>query len=251
VRRMLMTMNAYSEGSRALLLATASFVDRAHTESDAKKAEGLMHLVEVLTPLCKAYVSYRAFDVTDLAIMIHGGYGYCTEYQVEGLLRDVKIAAIYEGTNGIQALDLLGRKVARRGGVMFMSTIGWLNTFIARYKKDETVGEMVKAVEEAKNLLAMVTMELGGIGRKDVYYPALCASPYLELFGDVVFGRLLVEQAAIAAEKLSSDVSAGEKKFYDGKIKTAEFFVKQLLPRTEMLAATIRSGDRTALEMEF
>ncbi|MFT5430173.1 MAG: alkylation response protein AidB-like acyl-CoA dehydrogenase [Myxococcota bacterium] len=251
VRRMLLTMKAFSEGSRSLLLTTASLVDRAHTTADEKKAAHYMNIVEVLTPICKAYASYRAFEVADLAIMTHGGYGYCTEYQVEGLLRDVKIAAIYEGTNGIQALDLLGRKVARKGGVMFMSTIGWLNQFVADHKANETVGPLVLKVEAAKNTLAAVTMELGGIGRKDIYYPALNASSYLEMFGDVVMGRLLVEQAAIASEKLTGEVTTGERRFYEGKIKTAEFFVAQLLPRVDMLAVTIRSGDRTALEIDF
>ena len=171
--------------------------------------------------------------------------------QVEGLLRDVKIAHIYEGTNGIQALDLLGRKVARKGGVMFMSTIGWLNKFVAAHKDNERVSGLVKAVEKAKNTLATITMELGALGRKDVYYPTLNASPYLEMFGDVVMARVLVEQAALAAQKLEGDVTPGDKKFFEGKIKTAEFFVSQQLPRVDMLAATIRSGDKSALEMEF
>jgi hypothetical protein len=134
---------------------------------------------------------------------------------------------------------------------MFMSTIGWLNQFVADHKANETVGPLVLKVEAAKNTLAAVTMELGGIGRKDIYYPALNASPYLEMFGDVVMGRLLVEQAAIASEKLTGEVTTGERRFFEGKIKTAEFFVAQLLPRVDMLAVTIRSGDRSPLEFDF
>ena len=253
VRRMLLTMKAYAEGSRALMLATASFVDRAETATKKNEKQKYKHLVEVLTPICKAYGSDRAFEVTDLAIMVHGGYGYIREYEVEGLLRDVKIAAIYEGTNGIQALDLLGRKVARKGGLMFMSTVGWLNEFVSKHKDKERVGGLVKKVEAAKNTLAAVTMELGQRGMKgDMEYPVLCASPYLTLFGDVVLGRMLVEQAAISEEKLAGGgLTEGETRFYEGKITTARFFVEQLLPRVDQLAVTIRSEDRSALEMDF
>ena len=253
VRRMLLKSKAYAEGTRALLLVTAGFADRAEHHEDKKVREMNQHLLEILTPICKAWGSYRAFDTADLAIMVHGGYGYIKEYGVEGLLRDIKIAAIYEGTNGIQALDLLGRKVARKGGLMFMTFLNWMNQFVARWKTDETVGALAKHVETSKNTLATLTMELGGMSRKgDVYYPVLCASDYLEAFGDVVVARLLVEQAGIAAEKLAAGgLSDGEKRFMNGKIKTASFYCAQQLPRVDMMAARIRSGDRSALEVEL
>ncbi len=255
VRRMLMTMKAYSEGTRALLLMTASFVDRQHTATDDRDRERYKHLVEILTPICKAYGSYRAFDVTDLAIMVHGGYGYIREYEVEGLLRDVKIAAIYEGTNGIQALDLLGRKVARKGGMMLMTFIGWMNEFIAAHKnsENEQLKALIGPVEAAKNTLATVSMELGQAGMKgDIYYPVLHASSYLEVFGDVVMARILVEQAAIATERMSKgDLTPGEQRFYAGKVTSARFFVNHLLPRIDGLVSSIRSDDRSALEMDF
>ncbi|MFT7621474.1 MAG: alkylation response protein AidB-like acyl-CoA dehydrogenase [Myxococcota bacterium] len=256
VRRMLMESKALAEGTRALLLATASFHDRSQLTENANEKQRLEHLVEVLTPICKSWGSTRGFDVADLAIMVHGGYGYIREYAVEGLLRDVKIAAIYEGTNGIQALDLLGRKVARKGGLMFMSTIGWINEFVAANKEHETLSDLVAKLDAAKNTLAQITMSLGQQSRGgDLYYPVLNASPYLEMFGDVVVAKLLIEQAAIAAKHIAEDddeeMSQGEWKFYRGKIATAKFFANRLLPRVEMFATVIRSGDRSALEMDF
>ena len=252
VRRMLMTMKAYAEGCRALTLKTASLFDFAEIAETEKERQKLMNLVEILTPICKAYASYRSFETADLAIMIHGGYGYIREYKVEGLLRDVKIAAIYEGTNGIQALDLLGRKVARKGGLMFMGYIQWLNELIQANRTNDTLAPMLKQFEAAKNTLAAVTMELGQKSMKgDLYYPVLQASPYLEMFGDVTFARLLIEQAALATVRLAGELTDGERRFYAGKLATATYFTNTHLPRVEMLATVIRNGDRSPLEMDF
>lgn len=251
VRRMLLTMKAYAEGVRSLLLTTAGFADRAWHSTDEKKTRTYRHLLEVLTPICKAWGSYRAFEVADLGIMVHGGYGYIREYEVEGLLRDVKIAAIYEGTNGIQALDLLGRKVSRKGGIMFMTTVGWLNEFVGANKEHPTLAPLVARLETAKNTLARVTMGFGAAGMKgDLYWPILNASDYLEMFGDVVVGRLLLEQAVIAYEKLQGSPTEAERRYLEGKQQTAAFFINRLM-RTEAIAAAIDTGDRSALEIDF
>jgi len=250
VRRMLLTMKAYSEGVRSMLLTTAHFVDRMESTTDEKLHTRYHHLVEILTPVCKAYGSDKGFEAVDHAIMVHGGYGYIKEYKVEGLMRDLKIAAIYEGTNGIQALDLLGRKVARKGGQMFMTFIQWMNEFIAEHK-DSSQHALIESLETAKNTLAAVTMELGQYNFKgDVYYPALSATPYLEMFGHVVNARMLAEQAIIAASKLD-DASPSEAKYYNAKIKTAEFFSNQILPKVDSIAASIRSNDRSALDIDL
>jgi len=250
VRRNLMTMKCYAEGVRALLLTTAHFVDRMQTPTDENTLTRYKHLVEILTPICKAYGSDKGFDAVDRAIMVHGGYGYIKEYKVEGLMRDLKIAAIYEGTNGIQALDLLGRKVARKGGQMFMTFIQWMNEFIAEHK-ESPLATAVELLEKAKDTLAATTMELGQYGFKgDVHYPALYASPYLEMFGHLVTARMLTEQAVIAEQKLEG-ASASEAKYYNAKIKTAEFFAHQILPQVESIAASIRSQDRSALEVDL
>ena len=252
VRRMLLTMKAYSEGCRSLLYTTASMVDHIHAfDDDPKEQERLRHLVEILTPICKAYCSYRGFEAVDLAIMIHGGYGYIREYVVEGILHNIKIAAIYEGTNGIQALDLLGRKVGGKGGLMFMTFVQWINEFVNKNRDNEELGDMIEQLDAAKNTLAAITMELGqkGMGG-DLYFPILSASSYLEMFGDVVFARQLLHQAVISHEKLAG-ASDSEKQFYESKIATAKFFVSTQLPRMEALATTIRSGDRSALDINF
>jgi alkylation response protein AidB-like acyl-CoA dehydrogenase len=250
VRRMLLTMKCYSEGIRALLLMTANLVDRANIETDETKKRETRHLVEILTPICKAYGTYRGFEVVDMAIMTHGGYGYIKEYKVEGLLRDIKIAAIYEGTNGIQALDLIGRKIARKGGIMFMSFIQWMNRFISEHK-ESPCAHLVQKIDDAKNTLTALTMEFGQYNSTgDVHYPALCASPYLDLFGHVVLARVLTEQAILAEQRLETATDS-EAKYYKGKRHAAEFFVHRVLPQVDAIAVSIRSGDRSALDIAF
>jgi alkylation response protein AidB-like acyl-CoA dehydrogenase len=251
VRRMLLTMKCYAEGIRSLIYMTSTFSDRHDVTTDEKERTQLRHLIEILTPICKAYGTYRGLEVIDLAMLVHGGYGYIREYKVEGLLRDAKVGPIYEGTNGIQALDLLGRKVGRKGGIMFMTFMQWVNEFIASHKEHEVVGPLIAKLEAAKNTLATVTMALQQKSvTGDVYYPALSASPYLEMFGHVVMARQLIDQAVIAADK-SAGASDSDAQFYQGKIKAAEFFTYQILPQVDAIATAIQSDDTSALEIQF
>lgn len=252
VRRMLVSMKAFSEGIRALLLLVASYVDRHELATNEVEKDRYRALAELLTPICKAYGSYRAFEVVDMAIMVHGGYGYIREYGVEGLLRDVKIAAIYEGTNGVQALDLLGRKVAMKGGAAFMTFVGWMNEFIATHKSNAVIAPLIEKLETAKNTLVAITMDFGGRNMKgDRYYPVLHASNYLEMFGHIVLARVLVEQAAIGYRLAENATDLTDLQYYQGKLETARFFIHQVLPKVEALAISIRSEDRSVLEFQF
>jgi len=246
VKMMLATMKAYVEGMRALLYACAYYGDIADSTSDADEKAKYFGFMDLLTPICKAYCSDMAFQVACTALQVYGGYGYTAEYPVEQLVRDLKVNSIYEGTNGIQALDLLGRKVSSKGGLLFMNYINEINTFVEANKSHPTLAPLVEAFDKAKTSLTEVTMHLGGLSMGgDQAYPVLNATPYLEMFGDVVCAYYLLDQAVIASKKVS------EGNYYKEKVQTAEFFIKNLLPRVLWRAQSIVSGSRVPLEMTF
>lgn len=196
-----------------------------------------------------------------------GGYGYIGEYPVEQYLRDSKVFSIYEGTNHIQALDLIGRKMAAKGGMRFMNVLNELNIHIAALEDLPQFGAEKGALEESRDRLVDSAMHLGGLGMSgDEALPALHACDMLNLFGDVVIGVLLADQAVIAAPKLAALAAergvdlqdpvarnawlaeSEEGRFYAGKGDNLRFYCAQHLPRTEALRAAIKSSDRSALD---
>jgi len=247
IRLSLVTMKAYVEAMRAMLYATAFYDDIAENSPNAEDKEKYHGFVEILTPICKAYTSDNAFVLASTALQVYGGYGYCQEYPIEQIVRDVKICSIYEGANGIQALDLLGRKVSSKGGLLFMNFIQMIDAWLEQNKKHENLAPLFTEFEKAKNTMSEVTMHFGGLSMSgDLAYPVLCATPYLEMFGDFVCAFFLLDQACVASEKLSSGDS-----FYKDKIQTAEFFIKNLLPRLYWRAEGCLRGSRVPLEMNF
>ncbi|TXD40666.1 acyl-CoA dehydrogenase [Lujinxingia vulgaris] len=267
VRRNLMTMKAYGEALRAMLINTAFLSDHAmYNEDEAVKTKS-QDMLDLLTPICKAFCSDMGFKMTEIAMQVFGGYGYIKEYGVEQKMRDVKIASIYEGTNGIQALDLLGRKMRMKSGGLFLTWLQDTNEFLAELTEDETLGEMAKQVDAAKNALGEAAFGFTATGKKDPEYPLLHATPYLRMFGLVESARLLLKQASIAQTKLEAiwaekGVSSGDDearkalieqnddaRFYENKVKTASFFIYQILPEARAILKSIQSGDRSALDV--
>ena len=267
VRRNLLLCKAQSEGLRALLVQAAIFSDRAHNHPDEAVRGTSQDLLDLLTPVCKAYATDIGFDVTRIAMQVHGGYGYCSEYGVEQCMRDVKIASIYEGTNGVQALDLVGRKMRMKGGGLFMSWIQEILTQLEPLKSHERLGDLAEAIDKAKNALGTAAFGFSEKGKSDPELAILGATPFLEMFGHVHVATLLLQQAAIADTRLQEIIAAkeidgaedlakliaehDEARFYDGKIKSARFFVSTVLPRTRTLGAELKTGDRTALDFAF
>lgn len=266
VRRMLMWMKSVTEGIRALLYYAGYCEDRiltAKTEEEAAKYQGF---VDILIPICKAWASDMGFRVTELAVQIHGGYGYCREYPVEQFMRDCKIASIYEGTNGIQALDLVGRKLGFKQGALFRSIAAETGNLIKNAQKNYRLKDIVEPFDEARRQLNEVTRYFGLKSiTEDFMTPILYACPYLELFGDVAVGFMLLWQAVIAdrrLEELYSDAKADtpEKKaelcktnrsaaFYRGKIASAQFFANTILSLAKGKARAIMSGERSAIDL--
>ena len=269
VRQMLMWQKAWSEGTRALLLRTAVFHDIAHNSTDEAEKAKYNALVEILTPVCKAYASDIGFRSAELSLQTLGGYGYTCEYPVEQYLRDNKIASIYEGTNGIQALDLMGRKLPAKGGMNLMTLATMINELIDANNSHEALTDEFKVLAEARDALADASMYFAMQGPKDPIVPVLNATPYLDLFGQVVLGWLLLEQATIAYPKLQAicadkgidmgDAKAltqlcednADAKYFDGKIKVAKFYSARALTLCKPKAEILKAGDKSPLEVNF
>ena len=265
IRRMLLFGKAVTEACRALIVKTAYYSDLAKVVKDKSEKEKCEGYIELLTPLCKAYSTDMSFEVAVKAMQIFGGYGYCKEYPAEQYARDAKITSIYEGTNGIQALDLLGRKISMKGGMLFMNLLTDLNVFVETNQAHTTLGKYVQSLGKAKDTLAQVTMAFQGKSMSgDTLYPVSHATPYLQMFSEVVCSWILLEQALIAQKKLDEIASEKgakdeasrkklieeneEAKFYAGKIASMQFYVTQILPDVDAKAASVMTEDRTVLE---
>jgi alkylation response protein AidB-like acyl-CoA dehydrogenase len=269
VRRMLLWQKAHAEGVRALGYYTAMLVDRAHVESaegNAEAAAATSAMASVLTPIIKAYGSDIGFLVADSALQCHGGYGYTNEYPAEQFVRDVRISRIYEGANGIQALDLVGRKLGLHGGA---DARACLDAFSAMAEEARQVGlnEVADAVDAALSAVAEVAM--GFATASNPVQPLLSAYGFLELMGEASVGALLAQQAALATTALSGiaasrGLPAGDDKalqelaqddeetaFYWGKVMNARFFAAQVLSLSPARAARALKADTSAMDIVF
>lgn len=246
VRRMLLNMKAYVDGMRSLLYYVAYCEDRSLTTADEAEKEKWHGLIEVLTPIAKGYVTDRSFDVCSQAMQVYGGYGYIKEYPVEQLLRDCRITMIYEGTNGIQAMDLLGRKLGMKKGKPIMDLFGEIQKTIAAAKQRPELADLAGQMEKAVNKLGEVGMHMGQIAMSDKVLTAFAnAYPFMEVAGDVVMAWMLMWRANIASAKLAENPK--DAAFYKGQIKSLEYFVNSVLPTTQgKMRAILAANDAVA-----
>jgi alkylation response protein AidB-like acyl-CoA dehydrogenase len=246
VRRMLMTMRVLSETMRSFVYTIAYHADMARSHPDPAERERHQDIVELYIPIGKAHCSDTAFELTRLAIQVLGGYGYISDYPVEQYLRDTKISSIYEGTNGIQGMDLLGRKLRIKNGMLFVT---WLQEMTRTLEASKGVGfdDEVAALEHARDDIgasAMHLMQMAMAGR----IPAAMyqASPFLTQFGTFLLGAHALRQAVVAQAAL--DGGAHETAFYNGKILNLKFYVANVLPQVEALGRVVRSQEESALD---
>lgn len=258
VRRMLLEMKAKVEGMRTLCVQVALHADLAHALEKVDEAKAIYHQgqVDLLTPIVKAYCSDQAFRVAELAIQTYGGAGYVQDNPVEQYCRDAKIFSIYEGTNHIQALDLVARKLQQRGGENFTAFLNELTEFVAAHADKPGLGAEIRALGEAATALqraAGALMEYFMSGKIDQV--TLVANPFLEVMADVLIGRLLLGAAIVADEKRSADEDVDDEPnrheldFYGGKVLVAKHFVNFVLCGVHAKVGAIVSGDRSALDM--
>ncbi len=232
VRRQLMKMKVFVEGMRSLLYYVNYCEDMALISKSEEEKQKYMGLVEVLTPIAKGYVSDRAFEICSQGMQVYGGYGFIEEYPMAQLLRDCRITMIYEGTNGIQAMDLLGRKLGLDKGRHVMNLFGEIKKTIARAKKNPELEKYTEKVEEALTKLGEVALHMGQTAMSDKILNAFAnAHPFQDATGDVIMAWMLLWRAAIAAEKIKK-AKKKDKPFYDGLLKSLQFFVESYLPIT-------------------
>jgi butyryl-CoA dehydrogenase len=240
LRRMLLEMRAFTEGARALAMLTAFHHDLAHRHADPLTRQEADDFVQLVTPIVKSWFTESGTRAASLAMQVHGGYGYIREYGIEQYLRDARIAEIYEGTNGIQALDLIGRKLSARNGRYLRAFFHPLEYSLARCAGEPGMEEFVQPLQRAAGHLRKATWYVLMAGLKNPEDAASAASEYLRLFALVLFGWVWLEQASIAARRQTGD-SAFEAK----KLATARFFMRRLLPETSALLQSLSAGAGT------
>ncbi len=268
VRRQLLTMKAWGEGMRSLLLFTAYCHDRVHTAQSDEELAKYQGFVELLTPICKAYCTDRGVEMTSMAIQVYGGYGYTADYPVEQHMRDSKIGCIYEGTNSIQAMDLMGRKLGMKKGMVFMSYVAELDAIAGQAKECASLAGLVDTFLAAKDRMVSVAMNLGSWGMAGRLELATSrATAFLELMGDVVMAGELLRAGIVADAKLNGRLkdagvdasdnaallahvrSSEDSAFYHGKLMSASFFINTILPRTEGTAKVAMSEDISHMDV--
>ncbi|WP_416397649.1 acyl-CoA dehydrogenase C-terminal domain-containing protein [Allohahella sp. A8] len=238
VRRMLMNMKAMNEGSRAFSVYSARFLDLAKYSQNESERQHAEAMVALLTPVCKAFLTDRGLESTVSGQQVFGGHGYVREWGQEQLVRDVRIAQIYEGTNGIQALDLMGRKIVSNDGRFFELFANEVADFVEGHRQDASLQEFMEPLSAALARLCDVTEYVIKAAKDDPSAIGAASVEYLDLFGYTAFAYVLA-RSAIAAQAHKGDDSNG---FYDGKLKTVRYFYNRLLPRTLSLAEAVRSG---------
>ncbi|ORW00328.1 acyl-CoA dehydrogenase [Mycobacterium kyorinense] len=240
VKRMLLAQKSYVEGALALGLYCARLVDIQHSAESAEERDNATLLLDILTPVAKSWPSQWCLAANDLAIQVHGGYGYTREYDVEQHYRDNRLNPIHEGTHGIQSLDLLGRKVTQRNGASLLALGDVVAQSIAAGEAaGGDVADFAAELDAASRRLTSVTMAMFSSG--DIEAAMANSAIYLEAFGHIVVAWMWLEQL-LAANGKTGD-------FYDGKRQAARYFFCYELPRTAPQLDLLESLDRTTLEM--
>ena len=251
VRRMLTWMKAHVDGMRSLIYYVCLCIDKKENAADEAQREQAGDMLELLTPVAKAYCAERGFEVCVQAVQVFGGYGYTKEFPVEQLVRDVKIATLYEGTDGIQAMDFLGRKLGMKKGLVFKSLLDEMGRTIADAKKIESLKSMAESFARAVEVLGMTAMGLGGAAMSEKYAAAFAhAHPFLEATGDVVMGWMHLWRATTAVTALEKKTRKKDQAFYGGVITCARFYMEAVLPVAQGRMASIQALSDAALNMD-
>ncbi|MFP4129603.1 MAG: acyl-CoA dehydrogenase [Halorhodospira sp.] len=240
VRRMLMTMRAQTEAMRALALLTAAEMDVAEHSPDEAARAGAQRRVELLTPVVKAVATDQAVATASLGIQVHGGVGYVEELGVPQLLRDVRIAPIYEGTNGIQAQDFTLRKVLKDGGEALEGVLAEADDVAEALRADTTLAGLGDSLAEALAALRGSTERLLRDGEGDPLVPLTAATPYLAQAG-LVLGGWLMGRAALVARQ-GGETGSQDAAFYAAKLHTARFYMRHILPQAHGYTPAIHGG---------
>ncbi|WP_326538424.1 acyl-CoA dehydrogenase C-terminal domain-containing protein [Pseudorhodoferax sp.] len=245
VRKMLLTARAYAEGGRALAMYTALLIDRELSSDDEDERKACADQVALLTPIIKAFMTDNGWIATSHCMQVYGGHGYIHEWGMEQFVRDARINMIYEGTNTIQALDLLGRKVLGDNGARLKQFGKLIQQFVEDEGTDEAMQEFVNPLADLGDKVTKLTMELGMKAMGNADEVGAAAVDYLRITGHLVYAYLWARMAKVAlAKKDSGDP------FYTAKLHTARFYFAKLLPETAGLIRSARAGLAPLMAMD-
>jgi hypothetical protein len=244
VRRMLMTMRAFNEGGRAFSTYVASFLDTSKYSDDADQAKHAEQMVALLTPVTKAFMTDVALESAVAGQQVFGGHGFIREWGQEQHVRDLRITQIYEGTNGIQALDLMGRKVVGTNGALFKLFEQDVSDFIAAQAGNEAAGEFIEPLKAAMENLSDLTQWVIDQAQSNPNEIGAASVEYLHVFGYTAYAYMWAKMALVALPQQDAD------SFYKAKVETARFYVKRLLPRYIGLTATVKGGSDSLYGLE-
>jgi acyl-CoA dehydrogenase len=246
VRRILMTIRAFNEAARALVVWTALKSDVAHRSDDAKDRQEADDHMGLMTPVMKGYLTDTGFANAVQAQQVYGGHGYIAEWGMEQFVRDARIAMIYEGANGIQALDLVGRKLPRDGGRAVMAFFKEVGSFVKEHGADEAMQPYVVPLSTALGHLQQATNWLmqNALTRPD--NAGAAATDFMQLFGLVALGLMWARMAKVTQDKIAA---SGATTYLTTKLVTGRFFMERMLPETSVHLARIQSGCATTMEL--
>ncbi|WP_101759335.1 acyl-CoA dehydrogenase C-terminal domain-containing protein [Oceanicoccus sp. KOV_DT_Chl] len=240
VRRMLLTQKAFAEGGRMMIYYVALFSDALKIAKTDEEKQQLENLLALLTPISKAFMTETGFEAANLGMQIFGGHGYIREWGMEQNVRDSRISMLYEGTTGIQALDLLGRKVIMSGGKLLQEAIGPMIEFCNNNADREELAEFITPLSALLKQWNSLTEQIGAAAMNNADEVNAACVDYLMFSGYVCYAFLFARAAKISQAKLAEGTN--DKEFYEAKIYLAKFFYQRLLPRTSSLAQTMTSG---------
>ncbi|PIG07522.1 acyl-CoA dehydrogenase C-terminal domain-containing protein [Comamonas sp. 26] len=247
VRRMLMTAKAYAEGGRALSTFSALLIDTELNHPDEKVRKDSAELVALLTPIVKAFITDNGWISTTMCQQVYGGHGFITEWGMEQFVRDNRINMIYEGTNGVQALDLLGRKILGNQG----ATLKKFGKLIAKLVEEEGVNEkmseFITPIAMLGDQMTKFTTEIGFKGMQNPDDVGAASVDYLRVAGHLVFGYLFARMAQVALREIAA---GNADPFYLGKLQTARFYFAKLFPETLTLMRTARAGCQSLMDTD-
>ncbi len=249
IRRKLLTMKAFNEAGRALILWTAIKSDVAHRSGDEKERVAADDHMGLMTPIIKGVLTDKGFEHAVMAQQVYGGHGYIEEWGMSQFVRDARIAMIYEGANGIQALDLVGRKLGANGGRAVQAFFKEVGEFCDENRSNEKMAPFTKALKKGLNDLQAATMWLVQNGLSNPDNAGAASTDYMHLFGLVSLGYMWGQMAKTAQAKLAEGAN-GSSSFYETKLVTARFYMERVMPETSAHLARISTGSETMMALQ-
>jgi alkylation response protein AidB-like acyl-CoA dehydrogenase len=247
VRNMLLTQKAFAEGGRALIYDLAQYADLVEQSEDAATREKADNILSLLTPIAKAFLTETGYESANKGVQVFGGHGFISEHGMEQIVRDTRIACLYEGTTEIQAIDLLGRKVLGSKGKLLKDFAEIIEAFITTHQEDSAMQEFTTPLAKWAQKLAQVTQQIAERAQQNPEEVGAAAVDYLHFSGYVTLAYYWARMAAVAQQALANGTS--ETAFYQAKIKTAQFYFNKLLPRVRSHIAVIETGAESLMQL--